>query len=172
LFLKCLIERKEALDEHGDSRSNDKGVQLKTSNISTHHQLLWGHLIPILQLAKDENASVENLYVLSDGPTTQYRCRENFFLLTKIPLKMVFKTVNWNFIETGHGKGAPDGIGAVIKRTADTFVLQGEDITNARDLFTTWSNKELAVKLFLIEDDAITALEECLKAKAVKSVKK
>jgi len=131
---------------------------------------IWGHLKPILQLAKDENASVENLYVLSDGPKTQYRCRENFFLLTKIPLEMGFKTVNWNFLEAGHGKGAPDGIGAVIKRTADTFVLQGGDITNARDLFTTLSNKELAVKLFLIEDDAITALEECLKAKAVKSV--
>ncbi|KAL4721226.1 hypothetical protein ACJJTC_000401 [Scirpophaga incertulas] len=36
--------------------------------------------------------------------------------------------ITWNYSEAGHGKGAPDGIGAVIKRTADRMILFGKDI--------------------------------------------
>jgi len=38
-------------------------------------------------------------------------------------------------MEAGHGKGAPDGIGAVVKREADTLVNTHEtDITGASAL--------------------------------------
>ncbi|KAG5877761.1 hypothetical protein JTB14_033588 [Gonioctena quinquepunctata] len=37
---------------------------------------------------------------------------------------------SWNFHEAGHGKGAPDGIGATSKRTADQVIASGGDITN------------------------------------------
>ncbi|CAG4947568.1 unnamed protein product [Parnassius apollo] len=36
----------------------------------------------------------------------------------------------WNYSEKGHGKGAPDGVGAVLKRTADQIVARGNDIPN------------------------------------------
>lgn len=35
---------------------------------------------------------------------------------------------------TSHGKGAPDGIGATVKRCADPVVLRGEDIVDGRHL--------------------------------------
>lgn len=35
---------------------------------------------------------------------------------------------SWNYYEAGHGKGAPDGIGGVTKRTADRLVAEGKDI--------------------------------------------
>ncbi|KAH9640377.1 hypothetical protein HF086_003063 [Spodoptera exigua] len=38
------------------------------------------------------------------------------------------KKNTWNYSEAGHGKGAPDGVGAVLKRTADRMTLFGKDI--------------------------------------------
>lgn len=38
------------------------------------------------------------------------------------------KSVTWNYLESGHGIGAPDGIGAVVKRTADLQVKCGRDV--------------------------------------------
>lgn len=31
----------------------------------------------------------------------------------------------WNYSEKGHGKGAPDGVGGVLKRTADQIEREG-----------------------------------------------
>jgi hypothetical protein len=40
-------------------------------------------------------------------------------------------SMEWLFSESGHGKGAPDGIGAAVKRQADSFVAHGGSIQNA-----------------------------------------
>lgn len=45
-----------------------------------------------------------------------------------------FRSGTWNFLEAGHGKGAPDGIGAVVKRTGNRHVLAGHDIKCVADL--------------------------------------
>ena len=43
------------------------------------------------------------------------------------------KYFSWNFCESGHGKGAMDGVGGSMKRTADAFVLHGNDIMSVED---------------------------------------
>jgi len=53
----------------------------------------------------------------------------------------------WNYSEAGHGKGEADGIGWVIKRTADQLVAHGTDITSAADLIKSLS-AELNIKPF------------------------
>ena len=52
------------------------------------------------------------IHLLSDGPTTQYRNKKSFFLLTKFPESGVYQEATWNFTESGHGKEAADGIDA------------------------------------------------------------
>lgn len=37
--------------------------------------------------------------------------------------------------ESGHGKGAPDGLGGTSKRTADLLVARGKDINNFNQFF-------------------------------------
>lgn len=44
------------------------------------------------------------------------------------------KKWSWNFSIAGHGKNPMDGIGGSIKRTADSIVLHGQDVTTAHDL--------------------------------------
>jgi hypothetical protein len=44
------------------------------------------------------------------------------------------KELTWNYTKTGHGKGAPDGVGELIKRRTDTLVAQGNDNENFEKL--------------------------------------
>ncbi|KAG7297103.1 hypothetical protein JYU34_020051, partial [Plutella xylostella] len=64
----------------------------------------------------------------------QYRNKKIFHVISflHIYIKSV-KTITWNYSEAGHGKGAPDGVGAVLKRTADRAVSQGKDIKTITD---------------------------------------
>lgn len=94
---------------------------------------IWAHLCPILKMAY-ELVPFNIVNFLSDSPSSQYRNKYIFYMITK--LKDTIPSINrvtWNFQESGHGKGAPDGIGAVVKRTADNFVKFGGDVGSFED---------------------------------------
>ena len=77
-----------------------------------------------------------------------------------------FKLSTWNFSEAGHGKGAPDGVGATIKRMADHAVLAGEDITSASELVSKLKDKT-KIALFLVPDTSLYKLPALSQLKAV-----
>lgn len=112
---------------------------------------VWSHLLPVLINIRATDGHIDVLHVLSDGPTTQYRNRYNFFLASVIPSLLGFQRTFWNFSAAGHGKGPADGVGAAVKRLADRCVLSDKEVDNACSL---WSSlKPLTdIRLFLIED--------------------
>lgn len=65
----------------------------------------------------------------------QYRQKRNFYLFNSLLYEKEFQTGTWNFVEASHRKRAPDGVGGVLRRTADQLVSHGRDIHNAMDLF-------------------------------------
>ena len=95
---------------------------------------IWAHLRPILHLIKEKHASVTKIHFWSDGPTSQYKNRSNLFMMTSILPEMNsnIKLATWNYSEAGHGKGAMDGIGGLLKRTADRLVAQRQDISTVQ----------------------------------------
>lgn len=96
---------------------------------------VWAHIkLVIDDFQKRNEHAIDTLYVLSDGPATQYHNRASF-LMSSIPYTWGFKRVTWNFLECSHGKGAPDGVGGVLKRKADMHVLGGNDFQTPRDLY-------------------------------------
>ncbi|KAJ8009770.1 hypothetical protein DPEC_G00067670 [Dallia pectoralis] len=66
-----------------------------------------------------------------------------------------FTLGTWNFFKASHGKGAPDGVGGLLKRTADRLVSQGEDISTAKHIFNALVNTNTAVKIFYIEEATV-----------------
>nr|CAI5845063.1 unnamed protein product [Callosobruchus analis] len=125
--------------------------RLKTFKYAVQHFLeddaIWAHLKPVMD---ELPADVENMHFLSDGPVTQYRNKLMFYMLAcKIP-DLCPNIVNWtwNYTEAGHGKGAPDGIGAVCKRTADNIVACGRDIADINEFCS-------AVQVFAVSDNEI-----------------
>ncbi|CAH1999685.1 unnamed protein product [Acanthoscelides obtectus] len=60
-----------------------------------------------------------------------------------------FVKVNWKYFEAERGKGAADGIGGFIKRTADQFVAIGKDISDASSFYQLLKDSS-NVKMYLI----------------------
>ena len=96
---------------------------------------IWVHLKPVIQDIKQHHPEMDVLYICSDGPTTQYRQKGNFCLFANVINNGEFKKATWNFMEAGHGKGAPDGIGTAVKISCDQAVFHGSDIRDATDMF-------------------------------------
>ncbi|KAJ8877199.1 hypothetical protein PR048_021653 [Dryococelus australis] len=91
------------------------------------------HLKPILKTLPD---SVNTIHFCSDSPGTQYR-NENMAMVLSQHFRHIFPNVQhftWSYHEVGHGKGAPDGIGGICKRTTNNIVLQGKDIPDVATL--------------------------------------
>lgn len=89
---------------------------------------IWEHLWPVLNCIKEEHPMVNVLHFLSDGQCSQYHQRGNFYLFCTELFQKGFEKGTWNFFEANHGKGAPDGVGGVLKRIADDLVSKGTDI--------------------------------------------
>ncbi|WAR01361.1 hypothetical protein MAR_007919 [Mya arenaria] len=119
---------------------------------------IWAHLNPVLQHMKTKS-SVDSVHFVSDGPTTQYRSRSNFFLFSTEIIDMGFKYSTWNFLEAGHGRGAPDGVGATIKRHADQLVnSKGMDVMCAADLIDGLKDTT-SILMFEIKEEAVANYE-------------
>ncbi|CAH1114427.1 unnamed protein product [Psylliodes chrysocephalus] len=72
-------------------------------------------------------------------------------LFQQISEKLI--TNNKKFSKGGHGKGAPDDIGGVIKRTADRLVALGEDIPDHKCLVEQVSNRCSGIQLQVVTKD-------------------
>ncbi|XP_058628776.1 uncharacterized protein LOC131538729 [Onychostoma macrolepis] len=116
---------------------------------------IWTHLSPILDLVKASYPNVTVVHFFSDGPCTQYRQKGNFYMFCTKLQKYGFKAGTWNFFEASHGKGAPDGVGGLLKRTADRLVSHGKGIPNAEIFFNALVDAQTSVKLFYINEDNV-----------------
>ncbi|XP_026724527.1 uncharacterized protein LOC113497006 [Trichoplusia ni] len=90
---------------------------------------VWAHMDPIIDYLKAHSPQITTFHIVSDSATSQYRNYKIYYVITALRWNYPqLKCVTWNYSESGHGKGAPDGVGAVIKRTADSCVNHGADV--------------------------------------------
>ncbi|WAR12549.1 hypothetical protein MAR_026729 [Mya arenaria] len=121
---------------------------------------IWGHLQPVFDFLKTMEHEKNVIHFLSDGPTTQYRNKTNMFMFSFKIFDLGYKYGTWNYLEAGHGKGATDGIGATVKRTADSFVLTGHDVKCAEDLKCALNGSSIHV--FVVTESDIIQIDKAL----------
>lgn len=150
----------------GVAYTKDNVISVCSISPSFRHDpcAIWAHLCKVLSFLKQKCPSASVLHIVSDGPTTQYRSKNNFFLFTNIPYQMGWKKLTWNFLEAGHGKGPADGIGAAVKRRADDLIAQGKDIPNAQVLFSELQQQTSPIQLFYVEPEDIESMDTHLPA--------
>lgn len=97
---------------------------------SLNHEVsgIWAHLTPVFKFLQSKFPT-KTLHFVSDSPSGQYRNKTMFYFLAPNIISFT-----WNYLKAGHGKGAPDGIGAVCKRTADRMVSEGKDVGSLNEL--------------------------------------
>lgn len=108
---------------------------------------------PVSELLMTKYPDVRGLHYFTDGPTTQYRNKTNFLLMCEICTNTNFDLCTWNFWEAGHGKGAPDGIGGLVKRNCDRAVAMGKDVTDVEVFLNTINHQN--INSFLIDGSKI-----------------
>ena len=131
---------------------------------------IWAHLKPIFSMIEDSFPQIDTLHFWSDGPTTQYRNKHSFAIFSLLHSFGKFQTATWNFTESGHGKGAADGIGGSLKRQADALVAHGQDITSASVLFSALLGAKTLTKLYMTAKDDISIIDGQFDTSAVKRV--
>ncbi|KAL3274791.1 hypothetical protein HHI36_019575 [Cryptolaemus montrouzieri] len=68
----------------------------------------------------------------------------------------------WNYSEPGHGKGAPDGVGGTLKRSADQAVAEGEDVTDLNVLKDVLSLKCPSIMLIEVRTAEINNTDKLI----------
>ena len=84
--------------------------------------------------------NIKHIHYYTDSPTSQYRNKTIFYLLSR-PKDLFDVSASWNYFEAGHGKGPCDGVGGSVKRMADEAVRQQKvTIQDASDFFS-WTQQ-------------------------------
>lgn len=136
----------------------DKSQSFCTISDNKCHEpsAIWAHLMPVINLVKTSTPQVKTIHFFSDGPSTQYRQKKNFYALHFFTKELGFECCTWNFSESGHGKGVADGIGGAVKRTLDKQVAYGQDVTDGTKTFQILTSLVKSnIKYFYIENREI-----------------
>ncbi|KAJ8719460.1 hypothetical protein PYW08_011635 [Mythimna loreyi] len=136
-----------------------------SENITHSPAAIWTHLRPVFRALP---CNIKRVHFLSDGPVTQYRNKTMFFIMaTKLSEEIPdIENFTWNYTESGHGKGAPDGIGATCKRTADFVVSSGGDINNIDQFVTVIQERCLGITCIAIDGKDIQAMVDTVEEEA------
>lgn len=140
------------------TKEDEDPLSFATISPNNYHgpEAVWAHLDPILTLVRSKYPKVNAIHFFSDGPTSQYRNKKNFYLFLENTKKLGFPHSTWNYSEASHGKGPADGVGGAIKRSLDAKVKYGVDIPDAQTAFNVLSQKDSEIMLFFVPESAIT----------------
>ena len=115
---------------------------------------IWAYLEPVLVDLREWFPNVKVLHFQSDSPATQYRQKKNFYLFTTKLYELGFQGGTWNYSESGHGKGAPDGVGGSIKRCADQLIAQGTDLPHPISVYSE-VKKHSSIKIYYVDGEKV-----------------
>ena len=108
---------------------SEDGLQSHKSRVFVSDELghtsatVYAFLRELIPNLKAMLPNLKHVHYYTDSPTSQYRNKTIFYLLSRH--KELFDvTASWNYFEAGHGKGPCDGVGGCGKRMADEAVRQ------------------------------------------------
>lgn len=150
------------------SYKEDKYGPLKTKSFCTFSENLnhgpsaiMAHLMPVFKFLSESKPSLKAIHFLSDSPSNQYRNKLLFYVFSHLIKehfpKLLYST--WNYHESGHGKGKPDGIGGTIKRTADRLVAEGKDVDSLDVLVTSLKENVRKVEINVVTNTDIEIIK-------------
>lgn len=135
---------------------------------------VWALLEPIIGRITELLPSVETIHFQTDGPSTQYKNKTNFYLFHRFMKELSPKHATWNFTTAGRGKSVADGIGGSVKEMSDRYVACGNDITCAEDMKSFIDSSESRTKCYIITAENIAHIRQLVpeNLKAVKDTTK
>lgn len=132
---------------------NSSETYCAVSNSFEHGpKAVWAYLVPFLDKVMQENKGIDTLHFYSDGATSQYKQKGNFYLFSKEMSEWGICFATLNFHESDHWKGVPDGVGGSLKRTGNVLVMHGHDITDAASFISSIQEQDKSVYLYEVAE--------------------
>ena len=118
------------------------------------------------QLIKKRHQNVKQVYVFSDGPSSQFK---NKYIAHFLHTLNKIVPIQWNYFATSHGKGVVDGIGGTVKRLVSNAVMTGKSpvVADAQSFYRVASSLTSSVTVSIVSQKEITdtldllSLEKC-----------
>ncbi|CAC5426436.1 unnamed protein product [Mytilus coruscus] len=107
-------------------------------NSSTVYAFIKDLIPMILQIAP----GTKTVHYITDSPTSQYRNKYIFHLITLHGMLFDGITASWHYFEAGHGKGPCDGVGGTAKRLADIAARQQKVVIQTPVDFFNWGKSQ------------------------------
>lgn len=97
--------------------------------------------------------NVNTVHFFTDSPSSQYRNKTIFDLVSRFPQRYGI-SASWMYFESGHGKSPCDGVGGTTKRNADNAVKQGKVlIQDASDFFAWATQNEKGIQYVFVTQE-------------------
>lgn len=121
----------------------------------------WASTDDLLQELVHEK-QVTTINIISDSPLSQFRNKTTIYLMKQFATKEQVD-VKWIFLESGHGKGVADAVGAAVKRNFDQAISYKPDdsFKNAMDLLDAVENSS-NIKLFIYDKSDIEKVKKSI----------
>lgn len=155
-----------------DSSGETKMKSFCTVSDSLRHDAcaVYAHLKPIINFIKQEVPDVNEISFQSDGPTTQYRNKTNFFLFNYHCKDWGLECASWHFSSPGHSKGFADSVGGSFKETLKREVCFGQDILCAQDITDIMEKKETKILVSKVDLEEIIDFDNLLPVDSLPSI--
>ncbi|CAD6222118.1 GSCOCG00011732001-RA-CDS, partial [Cotesia congregata] len=149
------------------SQNFSQGFATLSQSLRHDPAAITAHLKQILNYYLLQLPNIKKIHFMSDGPTTQYRNRKMFYIITQyFPLCYPqIQFISYNFSDAGHGKSAADGIGGFLKRSADDQVKFGKDISNFDKLITVLRGSTNKIYIDVVTSPQIEIIDTLLPEK-------
>ncbi|CAH0560580.1 unnamed protein product [Brassicogethes aeneus] len=122
---------------------------------------ICAHLNPLLGEIKNNVPNLKTIHFASDEPSTQYRNKSMFYLASSYLSKVLnVENMFWHFSEAGHGKGAPDGVGGCLKRSADGLVGRSTDLSSLEVLVIKLKEACKGMNILKIADEEFLEIDK------------
>ncbi|CAH0559354.1 unnamed protein product [Brassicogethes aeneus] len=122
---------------------------------------ICAHLNLLVGKIKNNVPNLKTIHFASDGPSTQYRNKSMFYLASSYLSKVLnVENMFWHFSEAGHGKGAPDGVGGSLKRSADGLVGRGTDLSSLEVLVIKLKEACKGINILKIADEEFLEMDK------------
>jgi len=135
---------------------------LTISEITRHDPCaIIAHIVPVLTKYLEKHKQVTKLQFGSDGPVTQYRNRNMYYLLIHHVTKLFPQIIkiDWRFSEAGHGKSEADAVGGLSKRACDKASAFKQDVDSIEKVQKVITEKCPSIDLFVITLYQILAVD-------------
>jgi hypothetical protein len=157
-----------------DSNLRHKSFVGITSERTHSAPTTFAFLRQLLPKVKELLPSLHRINYISDSPVSQFRNKSIVNIIAKHEEYFNGVDATWSFLECGHGKGACDGVGGSLKKSAEISVKAGDVISSAEDFFDWAVNRatDTITPIYATAGDIYTATRMLKNSANVKGMTK